>query len=98
MHADLANYHSSRCARIRRMCEDANHHPPRAKHSTHPVPLDSAGGLIPSLSDFMGSSLTSSCFGSALPDVAMALKHYALAQAKPIEFYALNCANGHNPY
>ena len=44
-----------------------NHHPPRAKHSTQPVPLGSAAGLIPSLSDFIGSSLISSCLGSALP-------------------------------
>src|SRR5271165_3378323 len=36
-----------------------NHHPPRAKHSTQPVPLGLAVGLIPSLSDFMGFSLTS---------------------------------------
>src|ERR1700730_5620425 len=39
-----------------------NHHPPRAKHSTQPVPLGLAAGLIPSLSDFIGSSLTSFCF------------------------------------
>src|SRR4029077_3468185 len=39
-----------------------NHHPPRAKHSTQPVPLGSAAGLIPPLSDFIGSSLTSFCF------------------------------------
>src|SRR5215469_1040311 len=39
-----------------------NHHPPRAKHSTQPVPLGFTVGLIPSLSDFMGSSLTCCCF------------------------------------
>src|SRR5580693_7579801 len=33
-----------------------NHHPPRAKHSAQPVPLGSAAGLMPSLSDFIGSS------------------------------------------
>ena len=42
-----------------------NHHPPRAKHSTQPVPLGLAAGLIPSLSDFTGSSPTSSCFSRA---------------------------------
>jgi hypothetical protein len=41
---------------------------PSAKHSTQPIPLGSTAGLIPSLSDFIGSSLTSSCFSSALPD------------------------------
>ena len=44
-----------------------NHHPPKAKHSTQPVPLGSAAGLIPSLSDFIGSSLIFSCSSSALP-------------------------------
>src|ERR1700735_2897831 len=42
-----------------------NHHAPRAKHSTQPVPLDLAVGLIPSLWDFIGSSLISfrfSCY------------------------------------
>jgi hypothetical protein len=37
-------------------------------HSTQPVPLGLAAVLIPSLTDFIGSSLTSSCFNSALPD------------------------------
>jgi hypothetical protein len=45
-----------------------NHHPPRAKHSTQPVPLGSTAGMIPSLSDFIGLCLTSFCFSSALPD------------------------------
>ena len=34
-----------------------SHQPPPAKHSTQPVPLGLAVGLIPSLSDFIGSSL-----------------------------------------
>jgi hypothetical protein len=30
-----------------------NHHPPKAKHSTQPVPLGLAAGLMPSLSEFI---------------------------------------------
>src|SRR5271169_5748012 len=42
----------------RRRC---NHHPPAPEHSTQPVPLGLTAGLIPSLSDFISSSLTSVC-------------------------------------
>src|SRR6516162_11638554 len=33
-----------------------SHHPPTAEHLTQPVPLGLAAGLMPSLSDFMGSA------------------------------------------
>src|SRR5580704_11369763 len=45
------------CAHLRR----CNHHPPAPEHSTQTVPLGLTAGLMPSLSDFMGSSLTSVC-------------------------------------
>jgi hypothetical protein len=55
VHADLVNYHSSRCARIRRICKDETTIGPEAKHSTQLVPLGLTAGLIPSPSDFIGS-------------------------------------------
>src|SRR6185312_1254163 len=57
-----------------------NHHPPKAKHSTQPVPLGLAAGLIPSLLDFMGSSLISPCVSSTLANWFIRLRQPTLFQ------------------